>query len=311
MSTSSSAVFTGNPDWEPLDVVSAADSSFVLRDGRKIYNASCGAAVNVLGYLYCVVTKAISKLLTNGLFYIPSAHFRHQVVEDFAQMLIDTTDGKMSKVQFYSSGCTECMISAIKLARQNYLVGDQKEEKRVNFIGRWGSYHGSCPTTLALGSHAGRRRGFEPYFSTSFHHIDQCHGYRDCGERESTNAYVARLMKKFRDKIEELGADTVCAIVVEPVVGAALGCAPAEQGYLKGLRKLCDEFGILLIYDEIMCGMGRTGTLHAWQYEGVVPDIQVVGKGLAAGFFPISAMLVGSKVVSSFNNTKFFYRYTF
>ena len=104
-------------------------------------------------------------------------------------------------------------------------------------------------------------------------------------------------MVEYDEMFQGLGPGTVAAVIVEPVVGATLGSAPAEEGYLPKLRQLCDRYGALLIFDEVMCGMGRTGTLHAWQSLGnCPPDIQTIGKGLAAGYQPLSAVLLNSKV---------------
>ncbi|KAF1998918.1 PLP-dependent transferase, partial [Amniculicola lignicola CBS 123094] len=185
--------------------------------------------------------------------------------------------------------------------------------KRANFISRWGSYHGVCPTTLALGGHWTRRKWFEACFATCFQHVEPCYAYRNCEAEEATGEYVKRLVKGFEDKIDELGASTACAIVVEPIVGAALGCAPYEPGYLVTLWELCDKYGILRIFDEIMCGIVLTGTMYAWQHEHVVLNIQAIGKGLATGIQSISAVLVGPKVVTAFekDNEKLSHGHTF
>jgi adenosylmethionine-8-amino-7-oxononanoate aminotransferase len=196
------------------------------------------------------------------------------------------------------------MEAAMKLARQYYLEKASPEPQRVNFIARHHSYHGNTLGALSMSGHVGRRAKFAPMLLASTHKVSACFPRRnqlaiearDCGDE----MYVARLAAELDAKFQELGPDTVCAFVAEPVVGAALGCAPAVPGYFRAMRDVCDRHGALLILDEVMCGMGRTGTMHAWQQEDVVPDIQTLGKCLGGGYQPIAGLLAAHKVVDAF-----------
>ena len=187
------------------------------------------------------------------------------------------------------------MESAIKLARQYHVA--KGDPKRVNFLCRKFAYHGNTLGALAAGYNPPRRDPFEPLLSSAFHHVSPCFFTRDGEEGESEESYVERLIAEYEEKFQELDPSTVAAILIEPMSGATLGAVPAAKGYLAGLRSLCDKYGALLVFDEVMCGMGRPGTLHAWQSLGnIAPDLQTIGKGLGAGYQPISAVLVGSKV---------------
>jgi adenosylmethionine-8-amino-7-oxononanoate aminotransferase len=190
------------------------------------------------------------------------------------------------------------MEAAIKLSRQYFYEGD-KQTGRVNFIAREGSYHGNTIGALGISGHVARRAPYTEFLMKNVHHISSCNAYRQQLEGETDLAFVARKAAELEAKFQELGPETVIGFIAEPVVGAALGCVPSVPGYLKAMKDVCDKHGALLILDEVMCGMGRTGTLHAWQAEGVVPDIQITAKGLGGGYQPIGAVLASEKVINS------------
>lgn len=190
------------------------------------------------------------------------------------------------------------MEAAIKLSRQFFYEKD-KNTPRVNFIAREGSYHGNTIGALGISGHVARRAPYKPFLMDNVHHISSCNAYRQRLDGESDASFVARKAAELEAKFQELGPDTVIGFVMEPVVGAALGCVPSVPGYLKAMRDVCHKHGALLILDEVMCGMGRSGTLHAWQNEGIVPDLQTIGKGLGAGYQPIAALLISQKVVDT------------
>lgn len=191
------------------------------------------------------------------------------------------------------------MEAAMKLARQYFLEKRSPEPKRSRFISRKQSYHGTTLGSLAMGGHVMRRAKFEPMLTNTVSRVSPCFSYRGKNKSESDEAYVQRLANELDDEFQRVGPDTVCAFVAEPVVGAALGCVPAVSGYFKAMQSVCRKYGALLILDEVMCGMGRTGYYHAWQHEGVVPDIQTVGKGLAGGYQPVAGVLVQKDVVDT------------
>lgn len=187
------------------------------------------------------------------------------------------------------------MESSIKLARHYHFA--RGESQRVNFIGREYGYHGNTIGALSAGHHPFRRGPFAPLLSPAFHHVSPCFFSRDARASEDEGSYVDRLIAEFETKFQTLGPSTVAAVILEPMAGATLGAVPAARGYLFRLRELCDKYGALLIFDEVMCGIGRAGTFHAWQSLGnVKPDLQAVGKGLGGGYQPISAVMISPKI---------------
>lgn len=175
------------------------------------------------------------------------------------------------------------------------------QPRRTKFISRKESYHGTTLGALGVGGHLARRALFEPLLVQTAGRVSACNAYRGTQAGETTEAYVRRLAQELDDEFQRLGPETVCAFIAEPVVGAALGCVPPVPGYFKAMKAVCEKYGALMILDEIMCGMGRTGTMHAWQSElvGVVPDIQTIGKGLGGGYAPVAGVLVHSRVVEA------------
>ncbi|KAH7071655.1 pyridoxal phosphate-dependent transferase [Paraphoma chrysanthemicola] len=272
---------------------------YILDDGTEIYDASGGAAVASLGKRDKRVEKAKHRIEKLGLCYVSSA-FETDIVVQAANFMVKSTSDMMKKVGFYCSG-SEANEAALKLACQ-YHTKDKAvpEPERTLFIAREQSYHGNTLGALDISGFDARRSPYERILSQNVHTVPPCNEYRNRLPGQTIEQYVQWHREQLVDKIENLGRHKVAAFIMEPIVGAALGCAPAVPGYLRAVREVCDHYGILLIFDEIMCGMGRTGYLHAWQayweQERCIPDIQLVGKGLAAGFAPVSAMLVGQKV---------------
>ncbi|KAL7952293.1 pyridoxal phosphate-dependent transferase [Trichoderma compactum] len=221
--------------------------------------------------------------------------------EDLCQQLIRSTNGQMAKSFIVCSG-SEAMEAAMKLCRQYFIELPIPEPNRTRFIARRESYHGTTLGALSVGCHVGRRAVFEPILMQNISHVSPCNAYRNKLDRESTTEYVARLAEELDDEFQRVGPQNVCAFIAEPVVGAALGCVSAVEGYFKAMKSVCDKYGALLVLDEAMCGMGRTGTMHAWQYERVVPDIQTIGKGLGGGYAPIAELLVGHSVIKTLEN---------
>jgi len=190
------------------------------------------------------------------------------------------------------------MEATAKLSRQ-YFYEQDKNTPRINFISRESSYHGNTLGALGISGHAARRAPYLPFLMKNVHHVSACYPYRQRNVGESDTSFVARKADELEKKFQELGPETVIGFIAEPVVGAALGCVPAVPGYLEAMRAVCHRHGALFILDEVMCGMGRSGTLHAWQGMGVVPDLQTIGKGMGAGYQPIAAVLISEKVVNT------------
>ncbi|KAF1914643.1 pyridoxal phosphate-dependent transferase [Ampelomyces quisqualis] len=285
----------------PLRLARGVGNSWYLADGTEIYDASGGAAVASIGKRNKRVERATHRIEKLGLSYAPSLGFDTDITEELATWMIRSTAGLMSKAVFYCSG-SEAVEAAIKIAVQYHKEKPEPQPGKTLFIARQRSYHGATLGALDLSGHDARKRLYTEVLAGKMRLVPECHEYRNKIKGQSDAEYVQWHRKKLIEKIEEFGANRIAGFILEPVVGAALGCAPAVPGYLTAMREVCDDYGVLLIFDEIMCGMGRTGYLHAWQEENVVPDIQVVGKGLAGGFEAVSAMMIGHKVINAFRN---------
>lgn len=268
----------------------------ITSDGRKILDGSSGAAVSSVGHGNKEVIQAVCDQ-ANSLAFAHSSFFTSDPAEKLADLILANSDGAFSKVLFLGSG-SEAVESALKIARQYHVYRGQSE--RVNIIGRVNSYHGNTLGALAAGNNPSRRGPFAPILGQTFHHVSRCF-YQGDGKSLSQAEYEDTLIAEYEAMFEKLGPSTVAAVIVEPVVGATLGSAPATATYLPRLVKLCKSHGILTIFDEVMCGMGRVGTYHAWQsLGGVGPDLQTIGKGLGAGYQPLSGVLVGQVVYDVF-----------
>ncbi|KXJ95300.1 exocyst complex protein exo70 [Microdochium bolleyi] len=278
-------------------IIGGKGNHLMLDDGRRVLDASGGAAVACIGHGDTRVHKAILAQLSQ-VSYCATTFYSTEVYEQLCRELVRTTKGHMSRAYIVNSG-SEAMEAAMKLARQYFLEKNSAEPNRTKFIARFSSYHGTTLGALSLGGHAGRRAKFEPMLLEGTSRVSPCFPYRGQAEGESDEALVARLADELDREFQRVGPSSVCAFVAEPVVGAALGCVPAVSGYFKAVRAVCDKYGALLILDEVMCGMGRTGTMHAWEQEDVVPDIQTVGKCLGGGYQPIAGVLVGRKVADA------------
>ncbi|TMJ66640.1 MAG: aspartate aminotransferase family protein, partial [Alphaproteobacteria bacterium] len=173
------------------------------------------------------------------------------------------------------------------------------EPERRHFIGRRQSYHGNTLGALAVGGNEWRRKQFAPLLIET-HHVSACFEYRGKRADETPRQYGERLAQELEAKIQKLGPKTVIAFIAETVGGATAGAIAPVEGYFKRVRSICDRHGILLILDEVMCGMGRTGTLHACEQEGIAPDLMAIAKGLGGGFAPIGAVLVGGRIIEAF-----------
>lgn len=265
--------------------------------GKAYLDASGGAAVSCLGHGHPDVLAAMHAQI-DKLAYAHTSFFTTEVAEELADVLIESAPAGMSHVYFVSGG-SEAMEAALKMARQYFVEIGQPE--RCHFIARKQSYHGNTLGALAVGGNEWRRAQFKPIL-IDVAHVSPCYEYRDRLEAETPQAYGQRLVAELQQTIDTLGPEKVMAFVAETVGGATAGVLAAVPGYFKAIRALCDRHGILLILDEVMCGMGRTGTLHACEQEGVVPDLMAVAKGLGGGYQPIGAVMAQSKLVEVFRS---------
>ncbi|HEX6017804.1 MAG TPA: aspartate aminotransferase family protein [Burkholderiaceae bacterium] len=279
-----------------LPVAATASGCFITdRDGRRYLDASGGAAVSCLGHGHPDVLAAMHAQI-DRIAYAHTSFFTTEVAEALADDLIEHAPRGTSHTYFVSGG-SEGVEAALKMARQYFVETGQPQ--RRHFIARRQSYHGNTLGALAVGGNAWRRAQFAPLL-IPVTHVSPCYEYRDRLPDETPQAYGARLVAELSAAIDSLGGDQVIAFVAETVVGATAGALTPVPGYLRGVRELCDRHGILLILDEVMCGMGRTGTLHACEQEGVVPDLLVIAKGLGGGYQPIGAVLARSRIVEAF-----------
>lgn len=275
--------------------VSGQGVELVDATGRRYIDASGGAAVSCLGHGHPDVVAALHAQI-DRLAYAHTGFFTTEVAEKLADHLIARAPAGLSHAYLVSGG-SEAMEAALKMARQYYVEKGQPARRHV--IARRQSYHGNTLGALAAGGNEWRRTQFKPLLIDT-HHIDPCYAYRHQRDGEDDAAYAARAAQALEDKILELGPDTVMAFVAETVVGATAGAVPPVADYFKRIRAICDRHGVLLILDEVMCGMGRTGTLHACEQDGIAPDLLAIAKGLGGGYQPIGAVLLGRHVFDAF-----------
>jgi adenosylmethionine-8-amino-7-oxononanoate aminotransferase len=264
-------------------------------DGRRVLDGSGGAAVSCLGHGHPRVVAAIQRQ-ASALAYAHTGFFSSEPAEALADTLVGHEPGGLTHA-FFVSGGSEAVETSLKLARQYFLEIGQPERTRV--IARRQSYHGNTLGALAAGGNAARREPYAPLLSQAFSHVSPAFAYHEMRTDEDEATYTARLARELEQEFERLGPGNVAAFLAEPVVGATAGCVTAPRGYFQAIRAICDRHGALLILDEVMCGMGRTGTLHAWEQEGVEPDIQAIAKGLGGGYQPIGAVLAAGRVVEA------------
>jgi len=263
--------------------------------GHAVIDGSGGAAVACLGHGHPHVLDAMRAQL-GQLTYAHTALFSCESAERLADMLVGHAPGGLTHAYFVSSG-SEGMEAALKMARQYFV--ERGEMQRTRYIARRQSYHGNTLGALAAGGNAMRRAPYAPILSDAFSHVSPCYSYRDRADDESDADYVQRLADELEAEFQRLGPQNVIAFCAETVVGATLGCVAALPGYFPKMREICDRHGALLILDEVMSGMGRCGTMHAWEQEGVTPDIQVIAKGLGGGYQPIGGILVQGRVIAA------------
>ncbi|MBE1291877.1 MAG: aspartate aminotransferase family protein [Rhodobacteraceae bacterium] len=275
-----------------LPTVVRGEGAFLYdTDGKAYFDGSGGAAVSCLGHSDPAVIAAIKAQL-DATAFAHTGFFTSEPAEELADKLIANAPGSLDRVYLVSGG-SEAMESALKLARQYML--ELGEPGRRHVIARRQSYHGNTLGALATGGNLWRREPFSPLLMET-HHIAPCYVYRGQEADETGHAYGQRVAQELEDKILELGPEEVLAFVAEPVVGATSGAVPPVEGYFKRVRDICDKYGVLLILDEVMCGMGRTGSLFAYEQEHISPDICAIAKGLGAGYQPIGAMLCTSEI---------------
>jgi adenosylmethionine-8-amino-7-oxononanoate aminotransferase len=274
------------------------------QQGKMYIDACGGAAVSCLGHGHPDVLAAMHAQV-DRLAYVHTSFFTTEVAENLADTLVQSAPDGMSHVYFVSGG-SEAMEAALKMARQ-YCI-EMGQPQRTRFIARRQSYHGNTLGALAVGGNAWRREPFAPIL-IDVAHVSACYPYRDQAQDETPEAYGLRLAQELDDTLIQMGPESVIAFVAETVGGATAGVLVPVPGYLKAIKAVCEKHGVLLILDEVMCGMGRTGTLHACEFDGVVPDILAIAKGLGGGYQPIGAVLVQQRIVDTMRSGSGFFQH--
>lgn len=272
--------------------------------GKAYLDGSGGAAVSCLGHGDQEIIDAVQHQAST-LAFAHTGFFTSDPAEQLAAKLVDQAPGDLDRVYFVSGG-SEAVEAAIKLSRQYFLEIDQPQRDRI--IARRQSYHGNTIGALAAGGNEWRR---QPYASLlpDVSHIGPCYAYRDQQTGETPEAYGLRVANELELEIHRIGPDRVMAFIAEPVVGATLGAVAAVPGYFQRIREICDQYGVLLILDEVMCGMGRTGSLFAYEQEFIEPDILTIAKGLGAGYQPIGAMMCTRKIYQAIADGSGFFQH--
>ncbi|WP_069300064.1 aspartate aminotransferase family protein [Neptunicoccus sediminis] len=273
-------------------------------EGKQYLDASGGAAVSCLGHNDRTVIEAVKAQL-DSLAYAHTGFLTSEPAETLADLLIEQAPGDLDRVYLVSGG-SEAVEAALKLARQYFV--EKGEPQRGRLIARKQSYHGNTMGALSAGGNAWRRAQFGPLL-IDMSHIDPCYAYRLQQDGESAEAYGLRAANLLEEELLRVGPETVMAFIAEPVVGATAGAVPAVKGYFRRIREICDQYGILLILDEVMCGMGRTGSLFACEQDGVAPDILCIAKGLGAGYQPIGAMLCSKEIYRTIEQGSGFFQH--
>jgi adenosylmethionine-8-amino-7-oxononanoate aminotransferase len=284
--------------------VGGAGIEIVDAAGRRYLDASGGAAVSCLGHGHPAIAAAMREQI-DRIAYAHTGFFTTDVAERLADRLIEDAPEGLSHAYLVSGG-SEAVEAAIKMARQYFV--ERGQPRRRHLIARRQSYHGNTLGALAAGGNEWRRAPFAPLLIET-HHVDPCFAYRFQEPGESVEAYGRRAADALETRILELGPDTVMAFMAETVVGATAGAVTATPGYFKRIREICDRHGVLLILDEVMCGMGRTGTLHACTQEGIAPDLMTIAKGLGGGYQPIGAVLLGRHIHDAFAGGSGFFQH--
>ena len=295
MSVSKSRVLHRSLRETPPKAIGGEGVWLIGEDGRRILDASGGAAVSCLGHQHPRVLEAMARQASK-LAYAHTSFFSSEPAEALADKLVGHEPGGLGYAYLVSGG-SEAIEASIKLARQYFIEAGQPQRQR--FIARRQSYHGNTLGALAAGGNAWRREPYAPLLSAAFSHVTPAFAYHEKGDSESEADFVARLAAELEAEFQRLGPENVAAFIAEPVVGATAGCVPAPEGYFRAVREICDRHGALLILDEVMSGMGRTGTRHAWEQEDIAPDIQAIAKGLGGGYQPIGAMLASTRIVDA------------
>ena len=288
-----------------LPMAAYGDGCYIIdKNGKKYLDGSCGAAVSCLGHSDQTINDAIITQ-TKKLAFAHTSFFTNEPAEELAKLLSSNSPVGLDRVYFVSSG-SEAIEASLKLAKQYFIEIGKPKKHRV--ISRKQSYHGNTLGALAVGGNVWRKSFFEDLLiKTSL--ISPCYKYRHQDNSESEIEYGLRIADELEEEIIHLGPDNVMAFIAETVVGATAGALTPVEGYFKRIREICTKYNVLLILDEVMCGMGRTGTLFACDEEKIIPDIITIAKGLGAGYQPIAAMMCQNFIYEAISQGSGFFQH--
>ena len=294
---------------EPRLAVKGEGVYIIDSEGRAYIDACGGAAVSCLGHGDPDIVRCITEQATT-LAYAHTSFFTTPAAEELADMLTSTGAMANGRAYFVCDG-SEAAEAALKMAHQYHR--ERGHTRKTRIIGRQQSYHGSTLGALSAGGNAARRPLYKGLLIDSVEHIEPCYAYRYKSPDESLEEYGRRAADQLEQKILELGAATVSCFIAETVCGATLGAVTAAPGYFRRIREICDRHEVLLILDEVMCGLGRCGTMHACEAEGIAPDLLLLAKGLGAGYQPLGVVLTSHKVYGAFrdNGNNFVHGHSF
>lgn len=279
---------------EPHKVVSAKGHYLTLESGETILDACGGAAVACIGGGNQEVIDAMTCQAQQAS-YVHTQAYGTDSGEQLADSILEGSPHGLEKA-FFVSGGSEAVEAALKLARQFHF--ERNDTQRIHFVSRQQSYHGSTMAAMSVSSNLPRKVPYEGFGHQQVSWVTPAYAYRYQLESETEEQFAARLVQELEDEFLRVGPDKVAAFIAETVVGATSGCVTPPKGYFRGVRKVCDKYGVLLILDEVMCGTGRTGTYFAFeQEEDVVPDILTLAKGLGGGYASIAGVVMHEKVV--------------
>ncbi|KAF5253742.1 hypothetical protein FANTH_1434 [Fusarium anthophilum] len=281
----------------PETVTSASGVWITLSSGRKILDGCAGAAVAIIGHGNTEVRDAMVEQMSS-VSYVHTMAYTTSSAEDLANYILDGEPFDLTRAYFVGSG-SEAMDSAMKLARQYHVENGQPQ--RTKFVSRRQAYHGNTIGAMSMGSFVARRAPYEgAILLDNVSYVSPAYEYRVRKDEETEQEYAQRLVDELEAEFQAVGPDTIMAFVAETVGGATAGCISPPAGYFEGVGKVCRKYGILLILDEVMCGVGRCGTFFAFEQDGDVrPDIVTTGKGLGGGYAPIAATLVHRKIIET------------
>jgi adenosylmethionine-8-amino-7-oxononanoate aminotransferase len=283
-------------DWDrPFPVIQRAEGIYLYdQDGRRYIDGSGGSSVvTTIGHGVAEIAEAMYAQAQAFSFY-PAHVFSNEKFLELSDLVVSLAPGELrdnSRVWVTCTG-TDATDDAVRLARQYWV--ERGQPSRYQIIGRWQGFHGNTISVAGFSGITGRRRTFQPMF-VDMPHIPPAFCYR-CPFEQTFPSCDLLCARSLESMIRQQGPENVAAFIAEPVVGAALGCAPAPEGYFQRIREICDRYDVLFIADEVMTGWGRTGKLWGIEHWGVTPDIIATAKGMTAGYTPLSAVIARESI---------------